>query len=230
MTGNADSHPFLRLFQTTAGLLSIFLCSAPMAEAGIMSLFGDVAEIPVPPSAVLGALEDDELAKIFLERAGVVLGSDVSADVTSPGVVDEAIDLTPGTIAAGSLVDSYLLHFDPESVSGTSTGSITFDRDILGILVVTSSLDATDAGLGALATTYQLDDFRGIEGPGFDTFGVDVNDVVSFLPDLRTVRFDFATTTRIDEIRVVTEAPEPSTAALFVLALAALHRRHRRSG
>lgn len=223
---NVRTRTFITPF---AILISVFLWSSSAAEAGIISILGDATEIAPPPSVVLGALEEDDLAKLFLEQAGLLLGSDLSADIISPGVVDEAADLTPGTISAGRRVDSYLFHLDPASDVGMATGSVTFNRDILGILVETSSLDATDATLGALGTNYQVDDFRGIEGPGFDTMGPTVNDIITLLPDFRTVRFDFATTTRLDEIRVITAAPEPSTAALVVLALGVLCGNRRRS-
>ena len=97
-----------------------------------------------------------------------------------------------------------------------------FNRDILGILVQTSSLDATDALLDALATTYQLDDFRGVEGPGFEAEGVTVNDIVTLSADFRTVRFDFSTTSRLDEIRVITAVPEPAALGFIVIGVVGL--------
>ena len=124
-----------------AALLIVVMSSASV-EAGIISFLGDVDFIAPPPSVVLGVLEDDQLTRVFLEQSALILGSDVDADVTSPGVVDEAADLTPGTIFSGTRVDSYLFPFDPASGSGASGGSVTFNRDILGILVQTSSLDA----------------------------------------------------------------------------------------
>ena len=202
--------------------LLIVVMSSSSVEAGIISFLGDLDFIAPPPSVVLGALEDDLLTRVFLEQSALILGSDVDADVTSPGVVDEAADLTPGTILSGTRVDSYLFHFDPLSGSGASGGSVTFNRDILGILVQTSSLDATDALLGALATTYQLDDFRGVEGPGFETEGITVNDIVTLSADFRTVRFDFSTTSRLDEIRVITAVPEPAALGFIVIGVVGL--------
>ena len=202
--------------------LLIVLLSSASVEAGIISFLGDVDFIAPPPSVVLGDLEDDQLTRIFLEQSAVILGSDVGADVTLPGVVDEAADLTPGTISSGTRIDSYLFHFDPRSASGASVGSVTFNRDILGILVQTSSLDATDALLGALATMYQLNDFRGVEGPGFETQGVTVNDIVTLSADFRTVRFDFSTTARIDQIRVITAVPEPAALGFIVIGVVGL--------
>ena len=202
-----------------AALLIVVMSSASV-EAGIISFLGDVDFIAPPPSVVLGVLEDDQLTRVFLEQSALILGSDVDADVTSPGVVYEAADLTPGTIFSGTRVDSYLFHFDPASGSGASGGSVTFNRDILGILVQTSSLDATDALLGALATTYQLDDFRGVEGPGFVIVpDVTVNDIVTLSADFRTVGFDFSTTSRLDEIRVITAVPEPAALGFIVIGV-----------
>ncbi|GMR23869.1 MAG: hypothetical protein BMS9Abin37_2343 [Acidobacteriota bacterium] len=213
-----------------AALLIVVMSSASV-EAGIISFLGDVDIIAPPPSVVLGALEDDQLTRVFLEQSALILGSDVDADVMSPGAVDEAVDLTPGTIFSGTRVDSYLLHFDPLSDSGASSGgSVTFNRDILGILVQTSSLDATDALLGALATTYQLNDFRGVEGLGFAAEGVTVNDVVTLSADFRTIGFDFSTTSRIDEIRVITAVPEPAALGfIFVGVVNLLVDRRKRS-
>lgn len=192
------------------------------ADAGIISVSGQVEVIPPPPSVRGGDLESDTFARIFPERQGVVLPAGLSVDITVPGSYATFASLTPGVLPAGALVDSFLVHADPIS-PGTPViryiGSITFDTDILGLLVTNPNLRDSDSVLGAPGTLYPL---------GGDALELDpsnpLRDSVVLSPDRRTVSFDFRSRPGIEEIRVVTSGgpgpsavPEPSTLILLAL-------------
>lgn len=132
------------------------------------------------------AYQDDLHFQVFDEQQGVILGSDLTPDWGS-------------TIPSGTTVNSHFIHFDQV---GTTTwfracGEITFDGDIIGLIVLSDSLDATDALLG-LAVTYPPAsvDYRGLE------FTSD-QDLYWVSGDTLTV--DLQALNWLDQIRVITE-------------------------
>jgi hypothetical protein len=153
-------------------------------------------------------------------------------DITAPGLVDAAADLTPAQLAAGTQIDSYLLHADPLGGGMPIVmfqGSVTFDRPILGAMMTYESLTQTDSLLGSATTNYIPPEFfRGFEGPGFPIYSFAVSDSLEISDDFRTLTFAFRTESRMDQIRIVTAAnPEPSTAILVALAAAFVAIRRR---
>lgn len=189
------------------------------AQAGIVSATQDILVIPAPPAATLGALQGPDVFA-FAEASNVVLGADLAVDVNLPGLYASVDSLTGGTIAAGTAVDSYLLHFDP-NVSGPlfipqgAFGTITFDREILGVILLDSTLDASDLVVGNPGTTYPT----GVAGRGLD-FGV--LDLVRLLDDRRTLLIGALEDVHFDQVRIITAVPEPSTWALCGMALLGL--------
>jgi hypothetical protein len=101
-------------------------------------------------------------------------------------------------IPLGSIVDSYLLHFDPfgndPAVSQTLDFSITFDRPILGV-ILGPNLVQTDERFGLAGTQYPTGGTRGLER----------KDQVELSPDRRTLMVHL-TGWRIDQLRVLVEA------------------------
>lgn len=137
---------------------------------------------------------DNDHFQVFDEQQGVVLGSDLTPDWGS-------------TIPSGTTVNSHFIHFDQV---GTTTwfracGEITFDGDIIGLIVLSDSLDATDALLG-LAVTYPAAsvNYRGLESTSYQ-------DLYWVSGDTLTV--DLQALNWLDQIRVITEA-EPFTTVL----------------
>jgi hypothetical protein len=204
-------------------LLLPFLLAAPESRA--LSTGGAVALIAPPASAALGALESTAQIRLFAEAQAVVLGSDLAVDVALPGFYDQPSDLTPGTIPAGTQVWSWLLHFDTDG--GTSnhlSGSVTFDKGIVGLIFLDASLDASDAAMG-LAISYAAGDpTRGTElGPSAS------GDKLAIEPGTRTL-----TLTRLnvalgmDEVRVLVAASEPGGLVAAALALLAARLWERR--
>jgi hypothetical protein len=73
-----------------------------------------------------------------------------------------------GTIPAGTCIDSHMVHADPTAVGETIyDGQVRFDAVILGVIVSTPRLIASDADPGlAPTTTYGAEPTRGLEfGP-----------------------------------------------------------------
>jgi hypothetical protein len=209
-------------------LLLIFF-SAGSARSNVVGTSGDVMIIAPPPSAVRGALEDNKFDKVFAEQSSLVLPSDVAVDVTNTNAVDERADLSPGLVPAGTVIDSYLLHSDIVGYGPIRQfkGTVTFDTEILGVIVQATGLYATDKLLGSSTTKYLPPNvYRGFEGPGFPATADIVRDTLQLSADFRTVTFEFRTGEMLDEARIITRArtnsgvvPEPSTACLAANSL-----------
>ena len=98
-----------------------------------------------------------------------------------------------------------MVHFDPiGSNTVTLEGSITFDQKIIGVILKLDSLQNSDF-LG-FADTFDNDGLRGLEW-GYDSF------VIS--DDLKTLSMHLYTNVQLDNIRILTEVPIPSTLLLL---------------
>jgi hypothetical protein len=191
---------------------------AEAANAGIISTTGaiDVLASP-PPSVKLGDLRSDTELFTFQESSNLTLSQDVSVDITTAGTYQSKSSLTPGTISAGTEVDSYFLHSNPVHQPQVYVGSITFSSPILGVIVLSAGLDKTDSLLGAPGTEYPT----GNVGRGLELSPTE--DYVTLSSDLKTLSVHFTTHDDIDEVRILTAAvPEPASLILAVPALLAL--------
>lgn len=89
---------------------------------------------------------------IFKEQSGITLDDDVELSAVDPGQYTQADDLSADTLAAGTTVDSYYLY---RGGSGRRLiGSVTFAREILGVVLGDTLLTGSDAVLGADDTEY----------------------------------------------------------------------------
>jgi hypothetical protein len=187
--------------QKVVALTAIFVVASLVttnSRAAIVSSTGAVVETAVPESVVHQQYESDKEIRAFNEVQSSTLESDVSVNITSPGIYDRTTVLSPGTIPAGTVVSSHFLHLDPRKFNpAVLPGSVTFDADIIGVIVLDNALDSSDSELGAAGTAYPANDYRGLE--------LDVNrDVIIIDPDLRTLTVLFEAGENIDQIRVVT--------------------------
>jgi hypothetical protein len=110
-------------------------------------------------------------------------------------------------IAAGTLVNSHYVFFDPvNNPASRVIGNVTFDGTVLGIITGRNGLSGTDALLGNSNVNYLNPGFRGLEG----------SDSASFAGN--QVFVNFVATSPGDYIRVLTApVPEPGTWAMMIL-------------
>ncbi|QDT65505.1 FecR family protein [Calycomorphotria hydatis] len=104
------------------------------------------------------------------------------------------------TIPAGTVVDSYLLHFDAGKYSLTPPiGSATFNGSILGVVTDQQDLLKLDNLVGNPSANYPPDDFRGLES-GDDQFEIS--------PDRKTisVHLDMSPPVYFDQCRILVES------------------------
>lgn len=193
-----------------------------VSYAGVLSTSGN-AEVVVPPSSLkAGDWESDTRISVFREQEGLLLDQDLAIDMSVPGIVNSSI-ASPGVIPKGTVVGSYYLHYDKVGRSTSfrgSGGAVTFDQDVVGLILFTANLDISDMDLGLPGAIYPtLELARGIiQEQGTDS--------VTLSPDRRTVSVDFQTAQWVDSIRVIT-VPEPALAGvggLLAICVGALRR------
>ncbi len=153
---------------------------------------------------------DSNGIRIFREQAGPVLGAPLAVDylVPLPGsnelLLNSESGLVAGNLPAGLSVDSYLVHWD---IPGTTTthwsGSITFDSPVLGVILKTVSLDASDALLGRANLSY----------PNAGSHGLELDDVAEYdqmtiSSDRKTVVLDGHVGASMDEVRILVATGE----------------------
>ena len=148
-----------------------------------------------PASVVLGTLESNTSAPFFAEQQNVTLSGAATINASAAGTYDSPGDLIAGSLAAGTYLSSWYLHFDKIGGGNTTVflaGSITFDSDILGVVLLDPDLLDTDV-LGAPVTTYPA------AGRQFD---LDLGDVFSISADHRTLAFRAGTSSGADVLRI----------------------------
>ncbi len=201
----------MRTHRSSGLVVVIMLASAAVgisvggasAEASVSGICGEQA-ITAPLSVIAqGVSESNRALHLSEERADLSLPAAVPVDITPPGsfptTFNRASELTPGQIAAGTSIDSYLLFSDPigqPSAFVNFSSTVTFSTPVLGVIVQSETLDATDPAVGAPGSVYAPASTRGLElGPYSDAV-----ELVS--PD--TVHVDLQTNVDIDEMRVIT--------------------------
>jgi hypothetical protein len=202
------------------------LFTASASFGAIISTGGAMSEVSVPASLSLHARQSNTALLAFQEQASTTLTSalpvNVLVNLLAPaGVYDQPADLSGGSLPAGTLVDSYLVHFDTLGSNNVRlVGSVTFANPILAVIAKTSTLNSTDALLGA-GISYAT---GGARHPEFSSNGK--GDKFEVLADGRTLSVDWRVSTYVDQVRVVTAVPEPATLGLLASAgLLALRRR-----
>jgi len=124
-------------------------------------------------------------------------------------VLEEDLNLDgmdgPVRIPAGSVINSYLVHYDPPGdVSRAPRGAITFFDPITAVITSSQGLLQSDSATGLPGTQYESAAFRGAElGPDEDR--------IQISNDRRTVSFRFDTSPPfyLDEVRILTVARSP---------------------
>jgi len=190
-----------------------------VAQGAITGTTVDVEDgtIPgIPGDLTTGTSESSTYIYVYPEQEGVTLSTDLEVDVTNPGTYNAEIQLIVSTISSGTRVDSYIVHFDTEggTEANTLTGSVTFDRPVIGIIATVTTLGASDDSVGAISTTYESDSptdtWWAYRDPELDTNP----DYFILSGDALTVTVYFYTVQAMDEIRIITEAEAPTLVGL----------------
>lgn len=209
-------------------VVAVVAC-CPASHAAIINHDATITVITPPASVQNHAIVSDTEISLFAEKLGFILPQDLNFNITAPTTApaDASLGTTPGTVPAGTVVDSYYVHF--QSVSGTVldpvliSGSITFDHDVLGIAIFNQAIDDSDPILGVATTLYATGGGRSLEITPGGIVGDGPNDRITLSADRRTVFLDIGNTGGGDQLRIVTASiPEPSTWALMAIAAAGL--------
>jgi hypothetical protein len=200
---------------TIATILLMGFSLLPHSYAAIDSTLPNVVEIAPPVDVSKGALEHDTNIVIFQEKENYVLTVDVDVEITSDGLYECANPaLSPAKLLIGDRVNSYYLHADKVGSSGFTnfTGSVTFDNDIIGVIIYDDKLDASDLELGAVGTTYNAADVN----RGLDWLVNPCTNIDSFTLSGNTLTVNnFRVADAQDAIRVITEAKTSIDVAKF---------------
>jgi len=109
-----------------------------------------------PDSLALDAFESDNTLFVFPEKRNVVLSENLAVDIVPSGD-PQPLEPTDVFLPTGSRVDSYLIHWDPRVKSKQEwkmQATVRFSRPIVGLIVGTSRLNATDHLFGVEQTQY----------------------------------------------------------------------------
>lgn len=173
--------------------------STTVTVPGIVSVSGQVELIAAPVDARLDALQSDTRVRVFNEVQAVSLASPLTVDVNAPGTF--TVEPTPPlpTIPAGTPVNSYYFVADPVTPSGGAiyAGSITFDRNVLGIIALTPEFAASNAVLGHPGTSYS--------SAGLQFEFSSQEDRFTLSSDRRTLTFNIIAFNAADNLRIITE-------------------------
>jgi hypothetical protein len=196
----------------SAGLFLLISWLPCAGRADVVMTTGAVVDSgAVPTNLRDNAVGSNTTIFLFLERAGVVLPSAVTLNAQGAGSF--GVPAGPFTLAAGTVVDSYILHYDRVSGGGSATGSVTFGAPILGAIGTMAALQASDPVVGGPVTTYATFALR----PFWDS---GAGDSMTISTNLRTLTFTSRNDAgAMDELRILVSpvaVPEPST---FVSAI-----------
>ncbi len=204
------------------------LAMSTQAFAGVVAFSGDVALVQLPPS--FSALTSNYYAFLFKERSGYVIPDFPAINPLIPPGREFLSVSTPGNygldpriprhLPPGTVVDTYVLYFDPigENIfSWSASGAFSFDQEILGI-----QLDNQYSLIGEIL------DLPGLETSQFNSWlepsdcvsEPDICDSFTLSADLRTITFDFRATSSQDPMRIFVAVPEPATVMLFASSFA----------
>jgi hypothetical protein len=210
----------------TITLIAGSLSAAVVATAahggvqGIVSVTGDVVAVEQDGTVVGGgALTSNSIAAVA-ENRNVVLQAELRVNIINPGLYDQPSDIRRARVAQGTAIDSFLVSIDGGLGRGTvSSGSITFDRDVVGILIFDESLNASDD----LFAPGQIDS---PEDRGVELLETGSNEFITLSSDRRTVELQLGDDISLDQVRILTNIPAPG--ALVALGLLAAGTRRRR--
>ncbi len=199
----------IQLIKRSHGTKSLFHClwvltilgSPPDMLIGAIVNTCPNAQLVAPPASVRqGQFSHNDRISVFNEQQDVLLAGPVTVDARDPGTYDQNSDLVSFVIPAGTRVSSHYIHYDSQAVFGhASSGCVTFDQPIIGVVERDSNLNITNT-LGA----------QGVDYPGFLSdrgfeLGAGADDRFTITSDRRTLIIDRVwTLAGVDDLRVIT--------------------------
>ena len=166
---------------------------------------GIVFERTIPASIGTNDFMSDDTMYIFLEKAGLTLSEALAVNITTPGT-HSYFRRTLATVPAGSVVDSYLIHWHPLSAIGRRQSkkvNIRFPRSIVALIVDTAQLEASDKICGHPQTRYPKNEkLRHLES-GSET---QIQDQVIMTQDRLNLNITVKANT-YDQLRVLIASP-----------------------
>jgi hypothetical protein len=197
-----------RLAITAAAVGALHSSAGFAAITGVTGAMTPLGQLLPGTDLRQNAFQSDTQIAVFNEFQGAL---------SAPVLVDAegSAFTSPGVIPAGTLVDTYLLHDDPLGTSPTMLGgTISFNEPIIGVEVLSDTLNLSDPILGVPGVLYDTGGTdRGLElGGGGDSYSIS--------GDSFTFTGNFSTSTYMDEVRIIcAPVPEPSTVISGALVL-----------
>lgn len=165
-----------------------------------------------PPADLGSGKVRNNTPTLYLERQHATLRETLMLD--SDGAVGTYNRTGQASLVAGTVVNSYLIHFDPDSDDTEVTFQITFEDEIVGVIAETGLLEASDS-LSFADPEFETQAFRGLDsGDGWTITG-----------DGHTIQFSISDSlAQMDQVRIltrsslnITEVPEPSSLSILTL-------------
>lgn len=163
----------------------------------------------------MGLVQSNTDIFVLPEGYARLLTEPLVVNVTMLGTVRVAADLSPAAIPTGTRVKSFLLQFKPLDLRDESesppnqpnpseleriVGEITFDRPVLGLIVVGDDLRASDGIFSKRGGQFPQ------KGRALELSGTPRDDTVTLSEDRRTVKLDLAAYGLFgDQVRVIVD-------------------------
>ncbi|RJP33951.1 MAG: hypothetical protein C4547_11475 [Phycisphaerales bacterium] len=174
-----------------------------LLPAGIVAVYGHVVVDEPPNNIEKDSWESSTMIRVFTERLDYVLPQPLAVDATKRGVYRASKELTPDTLPARTVVNSHMLHFDPFEEQITKlAGAVTFDSDILGVMVDARTLRDADPVVGRKNVVYPM----GLRS-GLELDNPEAIDEFAISRDRRTLSYSGNTGEFLDQIRILTAVP-----------------------
>lgn len=203
-------------------LALLLICSSGVRAAPIVS--GEIEIVAPPPDASMGQYESNDFARLWQELQDVTVAAPLTVDVipflnNASGFYDSGQAPVEaqwnGTLPAGTY-SSWFFHADKDGDNQTFTGTITFDRPVVGIVYKPPRLNDTDPTFGIPTTTYASGPARGVELDGAANYFS-----ISITPDRRVIEIQTVVAHNLDNMRFLF-VPEPSSWVLLAVGLVAV--------
>ncbi|MGJ8695164.1 MAG: hypothetical protein ACSHYF_02520 [Verrucomicrobiaceae bacterium] len=160
---------------------------------------------PGPPDSTLFSLQDPDHVYLFPEQQSITLEAPLLVDLSS------ADSTWPNSgklsyLSKGRSISSYLIFYNPPKGKKVPVrklyGSITFNREILGVICTAKPLALSDNILGIVMRKHALSANRQLESND-SLEGKVPHDTVTLSSDRRSIHFNFNAREGIDNMRIL---------------------------